>query len=174
MDTERSEQVDLGLEDEKLMEADIDRMIAEMQNKPYDSSKYLETSNPPLNNENYNISNAAPIRPVGGSRSREKSGRKLSTERPPAPPRQPHTPPPARTAYPMHYTQQTLSPMRSSHSSSFMGSTQVTNLNRSASRHTVPHQAKSGIVRMKIHELMTQHPEQELPLLLKVFINEQG
>ena len=30
------------MQDEKMMEDDIDRLIAQMQNKPYDSSKYME------------------------------------------------------------------------------------------------------------------------------------
>ena len=31
-------------DDEKMMEDEIDRMIAEMQNRPYDSSRYIENS----------------------------------------------------------------------------------------------------------------------------------
>ena len=130
-----------------------------MQNKPYDCSKYLETSNAPLsNNENYNVSNTATPRPVGASRSREKSERKLSTERPPVPPRQHHTPPPARTVSPMYYTQQTFSPARGSNSSSYLGNTQTIPMNNSGSRMVTPSHAKSGIVRMKVHELMSQYP----------------
>lgn len=30
------------MDDEKMMEDDIDRLIAQMQNRPYDSSKYME------------------------------------------------------------------------------------------------------------------------------------
>lgn len=35
------------------MEDDIDRMIAEMQNKPYDSSRYLENQNNLASQSNY-------------------------------------------------------------------------------------------------------------------------
>ena len=42
-------------DDEKMIEDDIDRLVAEMQNRPYDSSRYVE-SNP---NENINYSNSA-------------------------------------------------------------------------------------------------------------------
>jgi len=40
-----------------MMEDDIDRMIAEMQNRPYDSSRYLENNNQALPKENVNYSN---------------------------------------------------------------------------------------------------------------------
>ena len=43
-------------DDEKMMEDDIDRMIAEMQSRPYDSSRYLENSQV-LPKENVNYSN---------------------------------------------------------------------------------------------------------------------
>ena len=33
-------------DDEKMLEDDIDRMIAEMQNRPYDSSRYVENPEP--------------------------------------------------------------------------------------------------------------------------------
>lgn len=42
-------------EDERMMEDDIDRLIAQMQNKPYDSSKYMESEEP--RKENYNHTN---------------------------------------------------------------------------------------------------------------------
>lgn len=37
-------------DDERMLEDDIDRLIAEIQNKPYDSSRYLENSNIPQSN----------------------------------------------------------------------------------------------------------------------------
>jgi hypothetical protein len=45
-------------DDEKMLEDDIDRLIAEMQSKPYDSSRYLENSQAALPKENVDWSNS--------------------------------------------------------------------------------------------------------------------
>lgn len=44
-----------------MVEDDIDRLIAEMQNRPYDSSRYLENQISTDKKENYNFSNTSPL-----------------------------------------------------------------------------------------------------------------